>query len=71
MSLGCEVALISQQVVEDDHILINEHACNATSKLLTEELLNDAINSVTNEGLSILRVNDVCKICRVNLRKWE
>jgi hypothetical protein len=71
MSLGCEVALISQQVVEDDHILINEHACNATSKLLTEELLNDAINSVTNEGLSILRVNDVCKICRVNLRKRE
>jgi hypothetical protein len=71
MSLGCEVALISQQVVEDDHILINEHACNTTSKLLTEELLNDAINSVTNEGLSILRVNDVCKICRVNLRKRE
>lgn len=71
MSLGCKVALISQQGIEVNHILINEHARDATSKLLTEEILNDAINSVTNEGLSILRVGIVTKICRVNLRKRE
>jgi hypothetical protein len=62
ISLGCEVASICQKGIKVDHTLINEHAGNAACKLLSEDLLNNAIDSIANEGLSLLRICHGCQI---------
>ena len=58
MGLGGEVALIGQEKVEVDHILINQHASDAPSKMGSKGILNDTIDSVADESLSISRVTN-------------
>lgn len=58
MGLGSEVALIGQEKIEVDHVLINQHACDASSEMRSEGILDDRIDSVANESLSIGRVSN-------------
>ena len=59
VGLGSEVALISQEIVEVDHILVNQHASDAASEMGTEGILNDRIDSIANESLSVGSVLNV------------
>ena len=61
MSFGCKVALICQQLVEVDNVLINEHASDTASKGLAKGLINNAVDTVTNIGLSVIGVSNVGK----------
>jgi hypothetical protein len=71
MSLGGEIVLISQQGVEVDHILIDQHASNTASKLLSEDLLNDTVDRITDKGLSIGRIRNIVEVNQIDLRKRE
>ena len=71
MGLGSEEALVGQEIGEVDHILINQHASDAPSEMGSKGSLNDGIDSVANESLSICRVGDGSQICGTRLRKRE
>lgn len=58
VGLGSKVALIGQEKIEVDHILINKHASDAPSKMSSKGILNDTIDSVADESLSVSRVTD-------------
>ena len=58
VGFGGEVALIGQEKVEVDHILINQHASDAPSEMGSKGILNDTIDSVADESLSISRVTN-------------
>lgn len=58
VGFGGEVPLIGQEKVEVDHILINQHASDAPSEMGSKGILNDTIDSVADESLSISRVTN-------------
>jgi hypothetical protein len=41
MGFSCEISSVRQKSGEVDNILVNQHASDATSKVLTEGLLNN------------------------------
>ena len=58
VGLGSEEALVGQEIGEVDNVLINQHASDAPSEMGSKGSLNDGIDSVANESLSICRVGD-------------
>ena len=58
VGFGGEIALIGQEKVEVDHILINKHASDAPSEVGSKGIFNDTIDSVADESLSISRVTN-------------
>jgi len=69
--LGCEVSLISQQLLEVNNILINQHASDSACVCRSECLFNDLIDRVTNELLSVNWVSKVINFGNIDLRKRE
>lgn len=59
MSLCREVAGIGQKGGKVDHSFINEHACNTASILLSKNLVNNAIDGISDKSLPILRVGNI------------
>jgi hypothetical protein len=58
VGLGSEEARVGQEIGEVDYILINKHSSDAPSKMGSKGSLNNGIDSVANESLSICRVGD-------------
>jgi hypothetical protein len=58
VGLGSEEARVGQEISEVDNVLINQHAGDAPSKMGSKGSLNNGIDSVANESLSICRVGD-------------
>jgi len=58
VGLGSEEALVGQEIGEVDNVLINQHTSDAPSEMASKGMLNDGIDSVANESLSICRVGD-------------
>ena len=68
-ALSGEIDLIGEKILEIDHALINQHASDATSIVLAKVCFDYGIDGVTDELLSVLRVCDDFKVCKIDLRK--
>ena len=71
-ALSGEISLISQQRFEVYNVLIDYHACNAAGKIWSVKLLYYWVNSVSNEVLSIVGINNGVKLSwDLFLWEWE
>ena len=71
-ALSGEISLISQQRFEVYNVLIDYHACNAAGKIWSVKLLDYWVNSVSNEVLSIVGINNGVKLSwDLFLWEWE
>ena len=71
-ALSGEISLVSQQRFEVYNVLIDYHACNAAGKIWSVKLLDYWVNSVSNEVLSIVGINNGVKLSwDLFLWEWE
>lgn len=70
IDLSVEVVLVSENKLEVNDFLVKEHSCDLT-RVLSVNVFNARVDSVSDELLSLFWVSDHFKSCDINLRQRD
>jgi hypothetical protein len=64
-----EIGRVGEKLGEIDHVLIEKHSSDAASKGATVSSIDDRVDMISDELLSLLNTGDSTKVS--NVKKWE